>query len=277
MLLYRMLNGRLGRTLITSLLLCLPFIGQAEALRARGQIYGYWGWNNADYSDSNIHFRGNGNDFTLYDVQAKDRQTTFSSFQLYHTYLNPGRITIAQYDWRIGYFVADNWAVSLGFDHMKYVMVQDQTVDISGTIVNPGFERPDPTRGQQQLTGDFLTFEHTDGLNMISLETEYFLPLWNLGNEFDFALFTGAGAGIMYPKSNVKLLSGQRNDEWHVAGYATSIKFGAETTLWHNYFIRILVKYGYVDMDDILTSNKGDKASQTFYFDEYIGAFGYRF
>jgi hypothetical protein len=30
-------------------------------------------------------------------------------------------------------------------------------------------------------------------------------------------------------------------------------------------------------MSDVLTSNKGDKADQTFYFDEYIGSVGYRF
>jgi hypothetical protein len=246
-------------------------------LRTQGQWYGYWGWNNATYSNSDIHFKGDDHDFTLYGVKARDRQNQVSWDEVFHSYLNPGRMTIPQYNWRVGYFVADNWSVSLGFDHMKYVMVQDQTVDISGTINRPGFERTDPARGQQKLTADFLDYEHTDGFNMISLETERFLPLWSWGNKMDLAVFAGIGAGILYPKSNVKLLSGERNDEWHVAGYATTVKVGVEATLWKGFFFRFLGKYGHADMDDVLTSNKGDKADQSFYFDEYIGVFGYRF
>jgi hypothetical protein len=262
--------------LLSVALLSLSLPGQAENLRQQGQWYGYWGWNNATYSDSDIHFHGDDHDFTLHNVRAKDHQTSLGG-EIFHSYLNPGRMTIPQYDWRVGYFVMDNWSVSLGFDHMKYVMVQDQTVTMTGTISRPGFERTDPSAAEQKLTDDFLTYEHTDGFNMISLETERYLPLFAIGTDFDLAVFAGGGAGILFPKSNVKLLSGERNDEWHVAGHATVLKIGVEATLWHNWFLRFLGKYGYADMNDVLTSNRGDKADQKFYFDEYIGALGYRF
>jgi len=246
-------------------------------MRTRGQWYGYWGWNNATYSNSDIHFKGDDHDFTLHNVKAKDRQTEFSGREVFHSYLNPGRLTIPQYNWRFGYFVTDNWSVSLGFDHMKYVMVQDQTVKASGHIDRAGFERDYQAGDTEKLSDDFLTYEHTDGFNMISLETERFLPLFNWQNKVDFALFAGFGAGVLYPKSNVKLLSGERNDEWHVAGYSTLIKVGMEATLWKDFFFRFLGKYGYADMNDVLTSSQGDKADQKFYYDEYIGVFGLRF
>lgn len=261
------------------LILLLPLAANTQAsnnLRQQGQWYGYWGWNNATYSDSDIHFYGDDYDFTLHNVSASDRQTPFSFAQIFHSYLNPGRLTIPQYNWRVGYFLADNWSISLGFDHMKYVMDQNQTVTMTGTNNRAGYENTDPAPQQQQLTDEFLTYEHTDGFNQISLETEYFLPVWHFSGTQDIAVFAGAGAGILYPKSNVRLMNGERNDEWHVAGHSTLVKVGIEANLWRGLFVRFTGKYGYADMDDVLTSAYGDKASQTFYYDEYIGAIGYR-
>lgn len=248
-----------------------------ENIRQQGQWYGYWGWNRAQYSGSNIHFKGDDHDFTLHNADAQDRQNEVTTSSIFNRYLSPTNLTIPQYNYRFGYFVADDWSVSLGFDHMKYVLEQGQVVGLSGTISTPGFEKTDPSREEKQITGDFMNFEHTDGLNMISVETEYFYSLWNHGKDYDFALFTGAGVGIMVPKTNVKMLDYERNDEFHLAGYATSIKGGFEFTFLHNWFFRGMAKFGYTNMDDVLTTSEGGKASQTFYFDEYIGAIGYRF
>lgn len=249
-----------------------------ENIRQQGQWYGYWGWNRSQYSGSNIHFEGEDHDFTLHDADAQDRQNKVSLYSIFNRYLNPEALTIPQYNYRVGYFVANNWAVSLGYDHMKYVLEQGQIVGLSGTISTPGdHTKTDPAKEEKEINGDFMNFEHTDGLNMISIETEYFHSLWNHGKDFDFALFAGAGAGLMYPKTNVQMLGYERNDEFHLAGYATSVKGGFEFTFFHNWFFRGLVKFGHVDMDDILTTNEGGKASQKFYFDEYIGAIGYRF
>jgi hypothetical protein len=248
-----------------------------ENIRQQGQWYGYWGWNRSQYSSSNIDFKGDDHNFTLHNADAQDRQNEVTTSSVFNRYLSPVNLTIPQYNYRFGYFVADDWSVSLGFDHMKYVLEADQVVGLSGTIDTPGFEKTDPSREDKQLTDDFMNFEHTDGLNMISLETEYFYSLWNHGKDYDFALFAGAGAGLMIPKTNVKMLDYDRNDEFHLAGYATSVKGGFEFTFLHNWFFRGMAKFGYTNMDDVLTTSEGGKASQTFYFDEYIGAIGYRF
>jgi hypothetical protein len=248
-----------------------------ENIRQKGQWYGYWGWNRSQYSDSDIHFKGDDHDFTLHNTSAKDRQNEVTSSSIFDRYLNPVNLTIPQYNYRVGYFIVDNWAVSLGFDHMKYVVEQGQIVSISGTINTPGFEKSNPDAENKEINSDFLSFEHTDGLNMISIETEYFYSLWNHGKDFDFALFGGAGIGVMVPKTNVKMLNYKRNDEFHLAGYATSVKAGFEFTFFHNWFFRGLAKFGYTNLGDVLTTSEGSTAAQSFYFEEYIGAMGYRF
>lgn len=54
-------------------------------------------------------------------MKATDRQTPFGMI-----YFDPVLFTIPQYNARLGYFFKDNWSISIGMDHMKYVMVQDQ-------------------------------------------------------------------------------------------------------------------------------------------------------
>ena len=132
----------------------------------RGRIYMYWGWNRSWYTDSDIHFTGDNYDFKLSDVKAKDRQTPFNV----DPYFNIGRITIPQTNLRLGYFITDKIDISLGYDHMKYVMVNFQEAKINGNI-NTG-NKYDGTYLNDDiiLDYDFLMFEHTDGLNYIDAE-----------------------------------------------------------------------------------------------------------
>jgi len=95
----------------------------------KGKLFIYWGWNRANYSNSDIHLTGNNYDFTLKNVVAYDRPTAFT-----FAYFNPVKITIPQTNFRIGYFLNDHYTVSIGVDHMKYVVKSYQTVKINGEI-----------------------------------------------------------------------------------------------------------------------------------------------
>ncbi len=269
-------------TKITALTLGLFYLGtSAAAVDREGKWYGYFGWNNADYQDSNIHFKGAGYDFTLKDVKAQDDQTPVTLNKITSRYLSPDNITIPQYNYRFGYFFTNNFSLSLGWDHMKYVMEQDQTVEMTGYIDPSASVTYQKTAASgtinQQLTNDFLTYEHTDGFNVISLEGEYYHSIWAPSKGFDLSLIAGGGGGIVLPKSNVKLLGNSRNDEWHLAGAALTAKVGFEMTGWENFFFRGMIKEGYANMYDVLTTKDGGKADQEIIFTEYYGVFGYRF
>ena len=88
------------------------------------RFFFYWGYNRATFAKSDIHFSGPDYDFTLFDVVAKDRPTKFN----FKTYFSPTSITIPQYDYRFGFFLTRHFAISIGMDHMKYVVTNDQTV-----------------------------------------------------------------------------------------------------------------------------------------------------
>ena len=241
----------------------------------KGKFYVYWGWNHAQYTKSDIQFKGNGYDFTLDNVVAHDRQTSFGI-----KYFNPSSMTIPQYNFRLGYFVSDNWNISFGIDHMKYVMDQDQIVKMNGNI-NTGSEFDGTYNNvDKKLTEDFLTFEHTDGLNYVNTEVSRhddiskFFGLPNT-DKVQINVTEGVGFGFLYPKTNTMLLGKERHDDFHVSGFGASLKAGLNVTFFKHFYIQGELKGGYINMQNIRTTQSNeDKASQEFFFFQRIIAVG---
>ncbi|WP_052480485.1 hypothetical protein [Chryseobacterium sp. StRB126] len=250
-----------------------PVSKKPEPLSKKGQMFFFYGWNRAAFSNSDIRFKGNGYDFQLNNVTAQDRPTKFGL-----VYFDPSWFTVTQYNFRIGYFIKDNLALVLGIDHMKYVMDQDQTVNFKGHISDPEYAAM-VQNGQVNLADEkFLTFEHTDGLNYENLGLEKYQSLINKKN-VDLVWSYGAGIGFMFPKSNVKLFGNERSDRFHVAGMGTDVRASLNLVLWNHVMVRLEGKAGYINMWDIKTTlnNKPDKAQQDFVFGQIMGGIGYTF
>jgi len=241
----------------------------------KGKFYVFWGGNRDNFTKSDIHFSGDNYDFTLNNVEANDKPKGW-----HIDYLNPARMTIPQTNFKIGYFLTDHYNISIGVDHMKYVMAQNQTVNMTGMISgNPPFDGT-YTNDPAILTEDFLTFEHTDGLNYIHTElsrVDDISKIFKIRNtdKFQINITEGIGAGLLYPKTNAKLLGKERHDDFHVSGYGVSAKVGLNLTFFKYFFLQTELKGGYIDMSDIRTTNSpSDKASQHFFFMQRIIAFG---
>lgn len=243
----------------------------------KGKMFIYWGWNRADFSNSDIHFTGNNYNFTLQNVTAKDRITNFSL-----NYLHPTKITLPQTNLRIGYFFNHNYTISIGVDHMKYVVDSYQTVKINGEI-NAGTPFDGVYNNDDiRLTHDFLQFEHTDGLNYVNIEVKRFDDISHIigmnNKNFQLNITEGIGAGVLFPRTNSKLFDQDRWDEFHVSGWGVSAGVGLNLTFFKYFFVQSDLKYGYINMPDIrTTSSSSDKASQSFTFFEKTLVFGARF
>jgi hypothetical protein len=241
----------------------------------KGKWFVFWGGNRDNYTKSDIRFTGKDYDFTLYDVTAQDRPKGW-----HVDYINPGRMTIPQTNFRLGYYLNDHYSISLGVDHMKYVMYQNRAVNYSGNYPNRGAFNENSAPNQILLTEDFLTFEHTDGLNYVHAEVartddiSKFIKLPNI-DKFQLNFVSGLGGGILFPRTNTKLLGKERYDEFHVSGYGVSAKAGLNFTFYKYFFIQTELKGGYINMPNIRTTyDSADKASQSFLFFERTIAFG---
>ena len=239
----------------------------------KGNFFIYWGWNRAAYTTSDIHFSGNDYDFTLENVVAKDRQSPFSA----KLYFSPNTLSIPQYNLRIGYFFHDKYNISIGADHMKYVMEQFQTVKINGTIANGTSFDGTYNDSDIEMSEDFLKFEHTDGLNYENIEVRRFDVLFGRKN-FSFAANEGLGIGVLVPRTNTTLMNNERYDEFHLAGYGLSAVLSLNATFFKYFFVQMEWKGGFIHMPDIRTTMfKSDRASQHFLFSQYNVVFGGNF
>lgn len=233
----------------------------------KGKFYVYWGGNRENFSKSDIRFKGADYDFTLYDVEAHDKPKGW-----HLDYINPARMTIPQTNLRIGYFINDHYNISIGVDHMKYVMYNDRKVQYSGTYPNAGSYGENPLGDELTLTKNFLLFEHTDGLNYVNTEiarVDDISNLFGLPNTDVFQVNTvgGLGVGLLFPKTNTTLLGKERHDDFHISGYGLSAKAGLNFTFFKHFFIQTELKGGYINMNDIKTTkSSADSASQEFWF-----------
>lgn len=182
-------------------LIVLPSFADAQHKRmkkkdsfAQGTLFGYWGYNRSGYSNSNIRFAGPGYDFTLKGAAAKDNPSPFST----GVYLNPSQLTIPQYNVMIGYYFRDHWALSMGYDHMKYILRDRNEVLLSGTI-DPGVDANwSGTYNAESIVTDRNQFhyENSDGLNYLRLELTRTDRVFAAGNNDWFAVSTNVGASM---------------------------------------------------------------------------------
>ena len=243
-------------------------IRQKNKVTNKGKFFIHWGWNWASYSRSDIRFKGEDYDFTLSNVRAKDTPSEFS----FSKYFGITNITKPQTNFKIGYFFKENYTISIGVDHMKYVVYDDQFVGINGNI-NIGNNTYDGiyNNEQIQLLADFLRLEHTDGLNYINVEVRRFdnIDHWfglNAKN-LQINVTEGLGAGVLYPKTDTSLLGKERHDDYHLSGWGASAVAGLNITFLKHFYIQADYKIGYINMPDIKTSlNPLESASQSFFF-----------
>nr|WP_235892971.1 hypothetical protein [Flavobacterium franklandianum] len=241
----------------------------------KGKLTISWGGNRDKYSQSDIRFMGDNYNFVVQNADAHDKPKGW-----HIDYITPGRATIPQTNFKLGYFFTDKYSLSIGVDHMKYVMTQNQTANITGIIDgNPPFNggyANTPT----VLTEEFIMFEHTDGLNYVYTEIarQDDISKWfgiKNTDKFQVNINGGFGVGVLYPKTNTTLMGKERYDEFHVSGYGTSVKAGINLTIFKYFTIEGALKGGYINMPDIrTTASTSDSASQEFFFGETIIAFG---
>lgn len=149
-----------------------PFLTKAQE---KGEVYMIWGYNRDLYTKSDIRFRNSSNsdpsknyDFTFYNAKAEDRPSV-------KHWWHPDRLTIPQYDIHVGYFLKNfhNLGFEVGWNHLKYVVGDNQTMRMSGTIGNKHFTNKDTL-----VTPDFVHLQHTNGNNYALFNVVKKQKLW---------------------------------------------------------------------------------------------------
>ena len=210
---------------------------------AKGTLFGYWGYNRSKYTKSNMRFVGAGYDFTLQGAKAHDNPSSDLS-----TYFSIKTITVPQFNARIGYYFKNHWAISFGYDHMKYIFQDHNEVLLSGKI-DPGVDNVTNWSGVYSgvpVVTDRNTFhyENSDGLNYLRFELLRTDMLVAFGTKDQFAissnLSVGAGSLLSF---NDFTFAGQKNMRTiSMSGYGISGHASLRFEFFRHVFIQ--TKFG---------------------------------
>lgn len=247
---------------------------------APGTLFFYWGYNRSIYTPSTIRFIGPGYDFKLKGVQAADRPS-----RDINEYVNFNTFTVPQFDVRIGYNFKRNWAVSLGYEHMKYVMKHGPTYFLSGTI-NPGIDQATGLSGT--YSGDSIVtnentfhYENTNGLNYINVQLTNVFKIY-ASEKGNFALTTlmGVGAGPVLSFNDFTFAGEKSMETVSLSGFGASGHFGMRAEFFKHLFVAANVQGGFIGQYRVKTrpNDYDSHAKQAFLFgqrDIVVGALFY--
>ncbi len=222
---------------------------------AEGTMFLSYGYNRSFYSKSKLSLAGEGYDFTLQGVKGKDKPAFSIS-----------NLNLSQYNFQVGYNFKNFFAISAGFDHMKYSIPNQSDLLLSGAI-SEGVDTVTNLNGSylnQAFTLDSSTFQYSNfGLNNIYLKlsrTDHWL---RLGKNDQFAVSSDVGVGFGGMMSSTDFLfTGKRNQRvGSFSGYSVFGSAGLRLEFFRHLYLHTLLTGGFMDQMRVRTMENQPNAS----------------
>ena len=249
---------------------------------SKGTLWGYWGYNRTRYTNSSIRFVGPGYDFTLADAKGNDEQPIISA----NNYLRLSNLTVPQFNLRLGYNFRDHWAISLGYDHFKYIFADDNEVFLSGTI-DPGVD--DVTNWSGTYNAEPIVtnrklfhYENSDGMNFIRLQLHRVDTWFSAGNrdQFKFSTDVGFSLGGILSRNDFKFAGQETKRTTSMSGFGTALHVAPRFEFFNHLFIQPTLSAGFIRQGNVRTrpNNASSYAQQSLGYGEFntvVGFFAY--
>jgi hypothetical protein len=236
----------------------------------KNTMYVYWGYNRSGYTKSDINFKSPDYDFTLKNAAAKDRPSN-----KFKTYINPATFTVPQFNVRIGWYYKFRWDVSIGTDHMKYVMRDDQYLFINGFINNTNTSQLSGTytdaNGKIRIREEDLHYENTNGLNYISFQLNNTAPLFK-SNDKRFAIQRrlGGGIGAVMTQTDFNWDGSIYHSTQKIGGYGISLHSGLRFDFFNRFFLQNNFSAGFIHLPKNATiQRQGHYVNQKFLYGQW--------
>ncbi|MDZ4667719.1 MAG: hypothetical protein SGJ00_07525 [bacterium] len=213
---------------ILFLLLILPFFEALGQAKKPGTFYLSWGYNREAYTKSTLHLSNHSTDnydFTMVKATAHDKNNFEHIGAL-------NELTIPQYNLHIGYLFNDkrNLGVELSWDHLKYVVTDNQLVHVKGNI-----------RGRELdldtlVDPDFVHIQHTNGNNYLMGNIVKKHSLYK-GNHTELSIHNKLGAGVLYSFTISTVLGNYDPGHFKIQGYVLGANTGLRCDIFKYFFL----------------------------------------
>lgn len=242
------------------IVLSLLFVVEAQAQRksrikknsnATGTFFGYWGYNRSFYTKSDLIFQGEGYNFTLRGATASDNPS-----KEIDTYFDFKRITVPQFNARVGYYFKNKYAITFGYDHMKYIFDDRNEVLLDGYI-EPGLDQNwSGTYNNEKVITDRNQFhyENSNGLNYLHFELLRTDHLFRARNQrFGISASYGIGAGGLLSYNDFRFAGRDDRVTISMSGYAISGHASLRFEFWNHFFLQGEASGGFMHQTKVRT------------------------
>lgn len=236
------------------------FNGVKKISNAKGTFWGYWGYNRSAYSKSDLTFKGHGYDFTLSGASASDNPS-----KKFTEYVSLKTITVPQFNVRFGYYFTNKYALSIGYDHMKYLFDDANHVLLNGHI-QPGL---DSTWSGDYVNQEVVTnrnnfhYENSNGLNYIRLQVTRTDKFYQTRDK-RFALSSNLSLGTGCVLTINDFLFAEKFDRYtaSISGYGISGHASLRFEFFRHVFIQPEISGGSINLSHV-RNRKEDKTAYT--------------
>ncbi len=251
-----------------------PVFGQSYSYKKKsstqkGAVYFFWGYNRSIYAKSDIKFTGPGYDFTVHKAVAVDKPSAE-----FKEYVNPATMSVPQFNVRIGYYYKEKWDISFGYDHMKYVMADNQFAKLSGSIAdsaNAFLSGTFDKGGEYKLTPNAIHYENSNGLNYISTQITNTKRLYRTKNrKISLQRRLGIGVGCVITQTDFNWSGQDYHTELKITGFGASIHTGLRLDFLNMFFVQSNWSSGFIYLPHLQTIKGTDHyAKQKFIYADW--------
>jgi hypothetical protein len=250
---------------ILSILISIPVISQQysykkKKITQKGSMYFYWGYNRSVYGKSTIHFTGDKYDFTIHNAKAVDKPAT-----KFETYYNITTITVPQFNLRVGYYTNNKWDLSIGYDHMKYVMLEGQEAKLSGHIEASENQYLNGTFDNElyRITDQKIHYENSNGLNYITFQANYnHLLFATRSKKIALRGRLGAGAGAVVTQTDFEFGGYDYHTDLKLSGFGVSLHSGLRMEFINRLFVQSNWSAGVISLPNLQTIRNTENRAQ---------------
>ena len=223
--------------------------------KSRHTFYVSWGYNTEWYTNSTVHVKQEslGNDYQLNNVRGHDHKGWDE------TSLFKQALTIPQYNYRIGYMDEQRgMGIEINFDHTKYIIEQDQDINITGQI---GDRTMDTTIRYSNSNGFYYFLNN--GANFFLIN---FVKRWHLYHDKqDRIRIDGLGkigVGPVVPHVENSFFGKNNKPGFQIGGWNTGIEGDLKATFYKYVYLEYGAKFDYARYSNLAVYE--GKARQSF-------------
>jgi hypothetical protein len=223
----------------------------------KGTLFGYVGYNRSVYSSSDVNFSSTNYDFTAGGMNFSDNEEEVGMGEYFNS-------SSPQFNFHLGFFVANKWAITLGMDRLNYFSKENQNVTIDGAFSPDDNDSSGPYSNEEvTLNRNQLYLQQNGGVNYVRvglLRADQFYK--SRKAEFSINSIVGVGIGALFSGLDYTFDNYTVQNVTSLSGFGFSGHLGLRFDFFQHVFVQTTLSGGLLNQGNIqLTTNSTATAS----------------